>query len=355
MKKTLFLSIFALFFLAANQANSAEYNFKYSGASDFAFAYNNDEVLKERNFTYIETKNELDFGEFQAALHLDVEAGYGLNQNYLDNDDWGTDIYLSLISDDYGELYLGEVLNAGAMLVVSAPNIGIMKSENGPLVDFIDNPNQINNDGVRKFSTLNAAYINTDGRAEKITYISPELAGFTYGFSYMENYYDKKGYSYSLDKHQTGEGKVFALSYYKDLGRYELTTSAAYGLFDDDNELSLGISVEKGNLTFGAGYKKTYIDGMAAIQDEAYREADIYNIGASYKFGPAAVSLTYQEGQADDFRNQDKSWILAGKYTFNKYIDNYVSFSHVDFEGDNASKNNNNDGYAVITGIKIRF
>lgn len=355
MKKYIFFIVLVVCFSFANQAKAIDYNFEYSGASDFSFAYNNDDVLKERNFSYIETKNELDFGEFQAGLHIDIEAGYGLSQDYLDSDDYGSDIYLSLVSDDYGELYFGEVLNASAMLSVSAPDIGIMKVENGPLIDFIDNPNQQNNDGIKKFSTLNSTYINTDGKAQKITYISPEIAGFTYGFSYMENYYDKKGYSYILDNNQTGEGKVFALSYYKDLGKYKITTSAAYGIYDDDNDMSFGVSLTKGNLTLGAGYRKTYIDGDVAIQNQAYREAEIYNVGAAYSFGPLAVSLSYQESQADDYRNQDKTWILSGKYTYNKYIDNYVSLAHANYDGDDATEVNNNSGYAVITGIKIKF
>jgi len=355
MKKHIFLFVFTLYFCLVNNANAVDYSFEYSGASDFSFAYNNDEVLKERNLSYIETKNQLDFGSYQVSAHLDFEAGYGLSKDFLDNDDWGTDLYLSLISDDYGELYLGEVLNVGAMLSVSAPDIGVMKIENSSLVDFIDNPNQINKDGNIKFSTLNAAYLNADGRAEKITYISPEISGFTYGFSYMENYHDKKGYSYILNDNQTGEGKVFALSYYKDFGKYELTTSVAYGLYDDDNDMSFGINLQKGNLTLGAAYRKTYIDGAMAIQDQAYREANIYNIGASYSFGPAAVSLSYQESQSANYRNQDKTLLASAKYTFNKYIDNYVSIAHADYEGDDDAKINNNDGYAVITGIKVRF
>jgi predicted porin len=355
MKKYVFLAALFLSFSFMNQAKAIDYNFGYSGASDFSFAYNNDDVLKERNFSYLETKNELDFGGFQMSLHVDLEAGYGLSQEYLDGDNIGSDIYVSLISEDYGELYLGEVLNAGAMLSVSAPDIGIMKIENGPLVDFIDNPNQINKDGMKKFSTLNSTYINTDGRAKKVTYISPEIEGFIYGFSYMQNYYDKKGYSYILDNNQTGEGKVFALSYYRDLGRYELTISTAYGQFDDDNDMSLGVSLSKGNLTLGAGFRKTYVDGGMAIVDQAYREAKVYNIGASYSFGPAAISLSYQESQADDYRNKDKIWLLSGKYTFNKYIDNYVSLAHVNYDGDDATELNNNKGYVVITGIKIKF
>ena len=47
--------------------------------------------------------------------------------------------------------------------------------------------------------------------------------------------------------------------------------------------------------------------------------------------------------------------MFANQYQVNKYIDVYLMASHVDFEEGNASLKEDNDGYAFITGLSLKF
>ena len=86
-----------------------------------------------------------------------------------------------------------------------------------------------------------------------------------------------------------------------------------------------------------------------------YREGKAWDIGLSYEIGPYEVSLSYFKSKADNTSNEDEIIMLSNKYQVDKNIDIYLTAAHVDFEGNNNSVADNNQGYAFVTGLSISF
>ena len=74
--------------------------------------------------------------------------------------------------------------NVAYMHGESAPNFGPLNVNNSNVVDFIKNPNWKRRKKITSFRTLNSTYINTDGDAAKISYLTPEFYNTVIGFYY---------------------------------------------------------------------------------------------------------------------------------------------------------------------------
>jgi hypothetical protein len=145
-----------------------------------------------------------------------------------------------------------------------------------------------------------------------------------------------------------------------------LYTSAGYGLFNrTDNEFSFGASVEYKNFNLASGYKKAYIDGKKnPISDykinshlpaffDNYRESEAWNISTGYKWEKYQTNLAYLNTAAKNTRHQDNLLIWSNIYSYNKYFDIYLVGAYLNYH--QAENIDDNRGYAVITGIGLKF
>lgn len=151
-------------------------------------------------------------------------------------------------------------------------------------------------------------------------------------------------------------------------GSLSLETSLGFAVFaDDDREFSAGMSLSRGNWTFGGSYRRTCVDGSDYPQNvrrkpqrmpdgfDGYREGYAWNVGVSYAFGPYQAGLSYFNSKADHAGNEDRIVQFSNQYRLNKYTDLYLIAAHVDYRGADDDVRGNAKGYAFIAGVGFNF
>ncbi len=301
--------------------------------------------------------------DYRLSLHLDLMGGIDQELEDYNQGRWGEEAY-AIGDSPYGRIMLGQTFNVAAQFHDGAPSVGALGSNND-VVDFISNPNWKRNGKVTKFATLNTTYINTDGVAPKISYISPSFYNTVVGFSYVPDAYNRRGLINNHASYAHKDGYIAALYSEQDFHWLTASLSGGFARFhDNDNEFSAALKLSRGNWSLGGGWRKTYIDGTdkqksrsTALPEffDGYREGEAWDVGVGYEVGPYHMALSYFESKAERADNKDKIWIFSNQYQYNQYLDIYLAAAHVDFEGDSRTVADNNKGYAFVSGLGVNF
>lgn len=304
--------------------------------------------------------------DYNLSLNLDLMGGVDQELKDYNQGAWGEEAYV--IGDSpYGRLMLGQLFNVDAQFHEGAPEAGAIGINNSEVVDFITNPNWQRNKHGTRFATLNTTYINTDGVAPKINYISPAFHNIMLGLTYVPDAYNRRGLINKQASYEKDGGWVASLYGSQEWGKYNFSASLGYAAFhDDDQEFSASLRLKRGNFTLGGGWRKTYIDGhdhqrrkivseqLPELFDN-YREGEAWNAGIGYEIGPYQMALSYFESKASRTDNKDKITVFSNQYQLNETAEIYLAAAHVDFEGATHQVWDNNQGYAFIAGIGLNF
>lgn len=375
MKSKYLIALLSLLYTLPVQAG--EWEFDASGSANALYGYSDVdsryEKLNDNNHTpsdvdiSLSAEYTFDNSAYKSGFYLDVMAAADKELEDYNQGKWGEEAYLTLDSP-YGRIMAGQTFNAAYQFGVGAPSVGPLGVNNSDIVDFIRNPNWRRDKKTASFRTLNSTDINTDGTAPKISYISPEFYHTTLGLSYVPDAYSRRGLINKYADYDNDDGYIAALYNHQEFGSVALESSLGYARFmDDDQEFSAGLSVSYGNWTVGGSYRRTWVDGgdypLNIRSDDSrtpelfdsYREGYAWNAGVSYAFGPYQVGLSYFNAKADHTDNEDRVVQLSNQYQYNKYVDFYLIAAHVDYQGADKNSDNNNKGYAFITGVGINF
>ena len=297
------------------------------------------------------------------SFHLDLMLGLDRELQTYNQGRWGEEAY-AIFDSSYGRIMLGQTFNVGAQFYEGASMVGVFQNNND-IADFIHNPNWRRNSKQTKFATLNAAYINTDGVAPKITYVSPEIQGTAIGFSYVPDSYNRRGLINNHANYSSKDGYIAAIYSNQEYKGLDINATAAFAEFhDDDKEFSASLQLEYGNWTLGGGWRKTYIEGKDNLQKydsrlpeffDGYREGEAWDLGLKYQIGPYEGGISYFSSKAENSSNQDKVLSFSNQYQIDKNFDAYFAVAYVDFSGNNDYAPDNNKGYAFVGGIGFNF
>lgn len=369
--KKIFLS--CLFFTAfCSSANAGEWNLQAHGLAGAYYG--------------VSQTNNVNKYPNRWVLRADstIKADYIFNQNHKSgihasttimfrqddkNRRWGEYRFYPYFLDEsqYGSFYLGYAYNVAHILHKGAKEITFLKIDDSNATYFLNNPNWNNGFKSTLYATPKSTSILNDGRAPKFNYITPDLNGFKAGFSYTPDNANRRGMtSRYVDYEKQEDGYTVALQKKHKFSEWTLYTSAGYGLFNrTDNEFSFGATVEYKNFNIASGYKKAYIDGKKnPISDykvnshlpaffDNYRESEAWNISAGYKWEKYQTNFAYLNTSAKNTRHQDNLLIWSNIYNYNKYFDIYLVGAYLNYH--QAETFDDNRGYAVITGIGLKF
>ncbi len=268
----------------------------------------------------------------------------------------------------FGTLQIGYAYSAAYQLHKGAKDITFLKVDDSNATYFLSNPNWSNSFKSTAHFTPKSTAIMTDGRAPKITYITPKWNGIKLGASYTIHNANRRGMTSRYADYETNEaGYTFGAQKEWILSkRAKLTTSLGYGVFNaTDKEISTGMNFEYCRFNMGAGYKKAYIDGtknpiatqkvnsyLPAYYDN-YRESEAWSISAGYSWTKFKTNLAFLHTQAENTRHQDSLFIFSNVYNLTKNVELYGVATHLNAHSTTTSKDNK--GVSLIMGVGYRF
>lgn len=373
-----FVLLLTLTMCTARAVLAEEWRFSQSGMAGVYYGITQDRDKNNvRNFPN-RTVFRAD-GKFEALYELLSGIKTGVAANYTvvmrqhddayPQGDWRFYPYWLAESDDYGKLTIGYTYNAAYLLHQGAQEISWIGIRDSSLTYWLSGVNWRNGLKSVRLATPKSTYIMDDGRALKFSYFTPLVGNTQFGFSYTPDNANRRGMVSRYARYEKNEdGYAAAMQNRWKLGTGDLYTSAAYGLFNrTDNEWALGARWVVGRFNISASYKKAYVRGdKNPISTEAvnvhlpayfdnYREGQAWDCSLGYDFGRLKTNLAYLRAEADNTRHRDDLLVQTNRYALNQYWELFLINGYINSKGSDRHSNNNNKGYAVITGLALKY
>lgn len=311
--------------------------------------------------------------KFENQTRLGVHADYTLVFRQHDKDyndgDWRFYPYALAENPKYGKFTVGHTHNAAFQLHQGAQEITWIGIQDSNLPYWLTSANWVNGLKTVKFATPKSTNIMDDGRSFKFSYFTPMIGNTKFGFSYAPDNASRRGMVSRYTSYQKKEdGYTAAMQNKWNPGLGDLYTSVAYGLFNrTDNEWAFGVRWVVDKFNVSTSYKNAYIDGdknpisttarsphLPAYFDN-YREGEAWDFSVGYDFGRFKTNFAYLHSEAKNTRNRDDIFIQANRYSLNEYFELFWVNAYSNSKGVDRNSDNNNKGYAVITGIALKY
>ena len=311
--------------------------------------------------------------KFENQTRLGVHADYTLVFRQHDKDyndgDWRFYPYALAENPKYGKFTVGHTYNAAFQLHQGAQEITWIGIQDSNLPYWLTSANWVNGLKTVKFATPKSTNIMDDGRSFKFSYFTPMIGNTKFGFSYAPDNASRRGMVSRYTTYQKKEdGYTAAMQNKWNPGLGDLYTSVAYGLFNrTDNEWAFGVRWVVDKFNVSTSYKNAYIDGdknpisttarsphLPAYFDN-YREGEAWDFSVGYDFGRFKTNFAYLHSEAKNTRNRDDIFIQANRYSLNEYFELFWVNAYSNSKGVDRNSDNNNKGYAVITGIALKY
>ncbi len=220
-----------------------------------------------------------------------------------------------------------------------------------------------------------------DNDSEKINYYTPRIAGFQVGFSYTpEARQDSNAVIQQSVGYQSGWSA--AGNFVRTFGAFDIAASLGYQTWSvpdgnsapDPKQYNAGLVVGFAGFKLGGSYGKMEDARQATSGTNAAaatgpgitnNEGQAWNVGGSYTFGPASVSLTYMSTKNDDSfagsttaQGDDKFTVvsLAGKYLIGPGVSIEAALFTSKQRGNNPTTDlDDNKATGFITGMLLVF
>jgi len=219
--------------------------------------------------------------------------------------------------------------------------------------------------GDNQISSYPTTYINTGGDSQKIIWFSPRIAGFQLGLSYSPDEEAQDGSIPKPDNDPGDQEDIFSvgLNFVETFNDIDVAVSGGYiqgsteantalGNADDSEAWSAGLNVGFAGFTVGAS---------VALTNEGAENSDqtIWDAGVTYATGPLTVGFTYLQGTAEDpvtgGDDETTQGVLSAIYNIGPGVDLWGGVKFFEYEDDEGSAANENQGYIVAVGSSISF
>jgi hypothetical protein len=135
---------------------------------------------------------------------------------------------------------------------------------------------------------------NNSGDAIKVSYFTPNFAGFEAGVSFYPNLEPQSGRNTSIAESDEVNGFEAGAQYSGEFGGFGVTVGGGYASDtsrgqDDDDSYGVGAKVSFSGFEFGGNYGWT----NGEMSDE---EQEAFGLGVAYSTGPWATSIHYLQG-----------------------------------------------------------
>lgn len=288
--------------------------------------------------------------------------------------------YLFLESS-FGRVEIGQVNNVHYRMAYKAPDVFTRGWVNeGNFTNVMVNPTGSPNGD----STINTTVSRfRDNDSDKINIYTPRFAGFQIGASYVPDSSQDTANATSISAAYS-RGWAVAGNYVQTFGEFSVAAYAGYFQWQgpqtapgvsapDPDTWSVGLQLGYAGFRVGGSYGQIS-DGRtggagtagasAAGTGGNITDGSAWDVGISYTFGPASVSLTYMQGENDDspvggpaLGDDEFSIVsLAAKYVLGPGISWDTALFWAEFEGNTAGTDaDDNEAVGIVTGIVLVF
>ena len=349
----------------------------YQGANNADY---NSVDVKGDNEIYFSGSTTLDNG-LQVGIQVEMEAGGHTDQTT----DTIDESYVWL-AGGFGKFIVGSENNGTYLLHVSAPDAAGNWNEGGIITGgyALAIPSAVS--GVTPLQRgWNTTAIVTDNDAEGITYVAPTFYGLTVGGSYKpSSSEDNRGATNisatsaaNVLANNVTTGEIYGVGalYANTFGGVGLKVSGGWATYninlttntpavagdDQVNEYSAGAQLSYAGFTLGSSYRQVVADrGNTQTAANLDLNAHAWDLGLQYASGPYAISASYYQSKANgDTRNEGEDEItvyqVSGKYTLGAGVDALATIGHASYDSEDSAQANENDGWAVMTGLSLAF
>ena len=274
------------------------------------------------------------------------------------------------LAGKYGKISLGQQQNVAALIHHSAPAFGL-GAQDGDWMNWVVNSEN---------RAVQTTYVDDDKAADKINIFTPVWNGLQAGFSYVpDTNIANTGETSMAEKYTTHAGQdassgdlyAFGATYDNEFSNgvglgvdvsYIIGNLAGPAVGNQEIKFSAiqtGANVTYAGFTVGGSYLNRAADGGYRGQVQA---GDSWDVGVAYEAEPWGVSLSYFGSKSRAFvsginANEDEAQAisLAGKYNVGPGVELNGTIARVDYDTDSNDNARDNQGWAVVTGVRVRF
>lgn len=305
--------------------------------------------------------------ELEGGTNADGQTGLtdaGNNVNGGDNTYDQIDEAFMTISGSFGSVKIGMADTAAKSMTTGLQ--GTWATNVGENVTFNATKLIAMGSGVAAPNFASQLDLTSDG--EMVSYTTPSFAGFQATVGYAQN--DRETFDGHIDT--TGAGKTttdiwdMAVKYSGKFDNVAFNIGGGYTTANDatNNEDDPEMWMVGGNVTFGAiklaaSYSEREDQKTSGVTTTT--GFDIIELGAQYTMGPNSFSLVYTKGEAKSTvvgTNGDEATYIGVAYAraLGKGVTWHNTLFHAESDDTAAGAvNTDNKGYALTTGILVKF
>lgn len=318
------------------------------------------------------TNAEVDFvGSYTFDENTKLSFFMGLD---IIREDVNIDLSYLMLDSAAGRFIVGNSKNVANMMAVKAPNVSTLGLQDTDYFNMVALP--------YGFAINPATYSIADNDTAKASYITPQMNGWTLGFTVMPS---DSGLSpvdafYVAQKTRFEYGANAAVLFEHDFGSYQLSVGAHYSFtkptFDgvawntagveekNIHQYGGGINVGFGNWSVGgsamAVNTSDEIGQHMHIGGRSLAKGVAWDAGVSYTAGPFAVGLNVIQSRANSFFQEGKKdiytlYLLSFNYKVIKGVEWFTETGYVDFNAAMREKYYSNNSPLFVTGVTIKF
>jgi len=303
---------------------------------------------------------------FRGSTKLDNGLGVSvtvqLESDQVNNAAAHIDESYATVSGGFGSILLGSTKGSTVKMFVGAPAVGGLGLGNTDHDSWIIKPSAVG-------PNANFSSGTTAGASDsmKIVYLSPSIAGgLSVGASYTPST-DNSDHMPETGGNSGDASQMFdaVVKYSGKMGGTTVNANVGYGetqgtAANSNKFTRAGLSVAAGGITAGFGYK--FVDDKDTGKSGTANsdEQTSYNIGVKYAAGGytmgvgyAHTEMPFASGTAGD--DEMDKYTLGVERGMGAGVTLTGQLAYVDWSDETTSDANNNNGWALVGGVKVAF
>ena len=279
------------------------------------------------------------------------------------------EIYMR-ITGKFGRIILGSENSVAHDLSIDPRTVGLSITDGNEWIT--QSMSNISSSGDSPIEDEDLRFEDND--SEKISYYTPTFAGLRLGVSYVPNAEQDMNASVAASDSEYANGIALAGMYKRKIDKVRFGIAAGYMTWlDRPDNPALTVDVERpkgwvlsGEVGYGPINVRAVLQKVKGLFDNTgtqfsdSQDGMGISVGGHYKAGRNEFSLTWHMGEDEGdptIAAANESDIVVGsvRHTLGPGVRVYASALYVDWRGEDPGSTDDNNGWALVSGIRLDF